>query len=68
MKAGMKAETKQRNKMATTQQTYKVTKSMSDFIFSDPSKLEKALKQSIKMAKREKQIRNEFNKLNNETR
>jgi hypothetical protein len=52
-----------------TQQSYKVTKSMSDFLFSDPAKLQKALKDSIKIAKREKEIRKELNtKLNNETK
>lgn len=34
---------------------------MSDFRFADPKKLEKALNESIKIAKREKSFRKEFN-------
>lgn len=36
---------------------------MSDFTFSNPAKLKKALQKSIKMARREKMIRKEFNQL-----
>lgn len=37
--------------MATMQQTYKVTKAMSDLIFSSPSKIKEALKKSILIEK-----------------
>jgi hypothetical protein len=41
--------------------TYNVTKAMSDLLFKDPKRLEKALRESIKQAKREKQIRKDLN-------
>lgn len=47
----------------TTQQQYRTLKAMSDLRFSDAAKIEQALKQSIKKAKREKQIRKDLNKL-----
>lgn len=47
----------------TTQQHYRTMKAMSEMLFGDDKKLEAALKQSIKKAKREKQIRKELNKL-----
>lgn len=42
---------------------YNVLKAMSDFQMRDPNKVEQALKQSIKKAKREKQIRKDLNNL-----
>lgn len=47
----------------TTQQQYRTLKAMSDMLFSSDEKIAQALKQSIKKAKREKQIRKELNKI-----